>query len=243
MNKNWIILLGLFVIISSCAPKISTSIYKKYEALEYTEDVMIFGMEDTEPENAEQLGTVKIGDTGFSTGCSFETVLEKAKIEARRIGGNAIKITEHTPPSTWGSSCHRIKANILRIENIKDYAVTAMSYNNSLVDADFALLHVYRPGGPGALISFDLHLGDTVIGRVSNNWKETIKIDRDGFNTLWVRTETKTELSIHIQLGNEYYIRCSMGMGVFVGRPQLEIVENTIGRMEFQAVAQKKNKK
>jgi len=242
MKKNFILLLGLFMAISSCAPKISTSISKKYEALDYTEDVLIFGMDDAEPENVEQLGTLKIGDTGFSTGCSFEAVLEKAKIEARIIGGNAIKITEHTPPSTWGSSCHRIKANILRIENIKDYSVTAMSSNDSLIGSGFALLHVYRPGGAGALIRFDLHLGDSVIGRVSNNWKETIKIDKDGLNTLWVRTETKTELPIHIQLGNEYYIRCSMGMGVFVGRPILEIVDNTIGRMEFRAVAQKKNK-
>jgi len=64
---------------------------------------------------------------------------------------------------------------------------------DSLIDADYALMHIYRAGGYGALISFDLHLGDTVICRVKNNWKETIKIDKDGLNTLWASTEAKKE--------------------------------------------------
>ena len=243
MNKFLIFLVGLFIFAISCSPKISTSISKNYAALDYRENVVVFGLEDAEPENAELLGTVKIGDSGFTTDCSLETVIEKAKTEARKIGGNAIKITKHDSPSTLGSSCHRITANILKIDDTKDYKVATTIPNDSLIGADYALLHVYRAGGPGTLISFDLHLGDTVICRVSNNWKETIKIDKDGLNTLWARTESKTELPINIKLGNEYYIRCKVVMGVLVGRPSLEIVDNQIGKLEFQSVAQKKKKK
>jgi hypothetical protein len=227
---------------SSCAPKISTSISKNNAALDYREDVLVFGVKDAIPEDVEQLGTVKIGDTGFTTDCSFETIIEKAKTEARKIGGNAIKITKHSTPSIL-SSCHRITANIIKINNTKDYQIAMTTPDDSLIGADYALLHVYRTGGAGPLISFDLHLGDTIICRVSNNKKETVKIDREGLNTLWARTESKAELPIDIQFGNEYYIRCSINMGILVGRPKLEIVDNQTGRMEFQAVAQKKEKK
>jgi len=240
MNKILLFLLGFFMIMSSCSPKISTSVSKKYASLDYREDVLFLGFQDAEPANAEQLGTVKIGDTGFTTDCGLETVIEKAKTEARKIGGNAIKLTKHTPPSTLGSSCHRITANILRIDNPKEYQEKLLALNSVSIGDNYALLHVYRTGGPGALVSFDLHLGDKVICRVSNNWKETVKIDKDGLNTLWTRTETKTELPVNIKFGNEYYIRCSMGMGIFVGRPVLEIVNNQIGRIEFQSIAQKK---
>jgi hypothetical protein len=243
MRNHFISLVGFLVIMSSCAPKISTSISKNYAALDYREDVWVFGVGDAIPEDVEQLGTVKIGDTGFTTDCSFETVIEKAKTEARKIGGNAIKIIKHDTPSVFGSSCHRITANIIKIDNTGDYKVATTVPNDSLVGADYALLHIYRTGGAGALISFDLHLGDTVICRVSNNKKETIKIDKDGLNILWARTESKTELPIDIQFENEYYIRCSLNMGILVGRPKLEIIDNQTGRMEFQAVAQKKKKK
>jgi hypothetical protein len=107
-------------------------------------------------------------------------------------------------------------------------------------DTDYALLHVYRSSFMGAAISYDLHLDDQVICRVKYKSKETIRIDKEGLYTLWARTETRTELPIDIQLGNEYYIRCSVKMGVAVGRPQLEIVDNKTGIKEFNSVKDKK---
>jgi hypothetical protein len=105
------------------------------------------------------------------------------------------------------------------------------------VGSDYALLHIYRLNRmAGVVISYDLHLGDTVICRVTNKYKETIKIKKEGLNTLWARTESKTELPVDIQFGKEYYIRCSLKMGVAVGRPNMELVNNATGRKEFQAV-------
>jgi len=46
---------------TSCSPKISTSISKNYSALDYREDVVVLGLEDAVPENAELLRTVKNG--------------------------------------------------------------------------------------------------------------------------------------------------------------------------------------
>lgn len=230
-------MLGTIFILNSCAPKVSTTISKSYPALDYREDVKVFGIQDSEPANAEELGIVKIGDAGFTKDCGLDVVLEKAKAEARKVGGNAIKIIEHNPPG-FGSSCHRITAKILKVEHFDSLPI-----DSSLINADYALLHVYRFSGPGALVNYDLYLGDSIICRVSNNFKKTIKIRKDGLNTIWAKTEAKVEIPINIKFGKEYYIRCGITMGIVVGRPSIELVDNQIGRMELQSIKQKKSDK
>lgn len=216
MIKIAIFLIGCTVILSSCAPMVSTSISKNYPSLDYREEVRLFGVQDPIPVNAEELGIVKVGDNGLSTNCGWEVVVEKAKIEARKIGGNAIKIMDHNPPSALGSTCHSITAMILKVDNFDPMPGTAV-VDSALLNADYALLHIYRHSGAGSLINFDLFLGDTLICRVSNKWKKTIKIRKDGLNTLWARTEVKEELPIDIKFGNEYHVRCRIAMGAFVG--------------------------
>ena len=229
------LLFGCLLIFNSCAPKISTSISDNYPTLHYREEVRLFGLQDSIPASSKELGIVKIGDTGFTIKCGWEDVIEKAKLEARKVGGNAIKITKHRTPSAFGSSCHRITAVILNIESF-DGLSTVEKIDSTLLNADYALLHIYRNSGVGALVNYDLYLGDSVICRVNNKWKKTIKINKDGLNTLWARTEAKRELPINIKFGNEYYIRCSVSMGAFVGRPKLELVDNQTGRVEFQSI-------
>ena len=194
--------------------------------------------------NSEELGIVKIGSTDFSYNCGWEVVVDIAIIEARKIGGNAIKITEHIKPNIMGNSCHNITAKILKVENFYNLPVVTIK-DSSIISADYALLHVYRKNDAyGSLVIYDLHLGDDVICRVKNNWKETIEIKKDGLNTLWAKTGIKKELPINIKYGQEYYIRCSVTMGVFVGRPKIELVDNSIGKSEFESgkIYKSKNK-
>lgn len=66
------------------------------------------------PSDMESLGRIKVMDTGFSVICDSTTVINRIKDEARKIGGNAICITDHVKPSFWGSSCHQMTAIILR---------------------------------------------------------------------------------------------------------------------------------
>jgi uncharacterized membrane protein YhaH (DUF805 family) len=109
--------------------------------------------------------------------------------------------------------------------------------SEDLLSDNFALLHVYRQGAiKGFLISYNLHLGKEVVFRVKNKSKTTIKITNAGVQTLWAKTEVKKKLPINIQLGNEYYIRCSMKFGFFVGRPKLELVDNQTGKIEFERI-------
>lgn len=103
---------------SSCNTLISTSVSKSYEPVEYTEEVAVFEQNQTIPDNAEILGHMKIDESRFTltSNCTYNVVVNEAKFEARRIGGNAIKITDHIFPSAT-SSCHKIEADILKIDS------------------------------------------------------------------------------------------------------------------------------
>jgi len=240
MKKLSLILVLFALLLGSCSIKVTKNIKKKYNPIEYTEDVIVLGLNDPIPSNAENLGTIKLGDSGFTIDCDYETVLETAKLEAREIGSNVIKITKHTPPSPMGSTCHRISAIMLKVLNVEELKKRSNT-DSSLVNSDYALLHVYRFGGKGQLLSYDLHLGDSVICRVRSNWKTTLKIKKGGLNTIWARTETKEEIPIDIKFGNEYYIRCDIKFGLVVGRPSIELVKNDIARSEIDAISIKKS--
>lgn len=232
-NIHVLLILAMFIALSSCNSNISTSLIKKYPALDYKQDVVVIGLDQQVPDNSEEIGQVKIGDTGFTVNRGYDVVLEKAKLEARKAGGNAIKIIEHRPPTIMGSSCHRITAKILKVENID--ALITNEEEQILPDVDYAILHVYRYSGAGAFVGYDLFLGDTVICRVKNNFKTTIKVKKDGLNTLWARTEAKSEVPIDIKIGKEYYLRCGITMGLMVGRPSLELVDRKTGKAEFES--------
>jgi hypothetical protein len=231
---NFIIILLAAI---SCSPKVTTRINKNYPPLNYKEEVRVYGLSDPVPAS-EELGVVKIVDNGFSANCGYDVVIEKAKLEARKIGGNAIKITDHRTPSTFGSSCHQIAGKILKIENLETAA--NVGDEKTLGDVDYAMLHVYRFGGMGAAVGYDLYLGDSVICRVKNNRKQSIKIYKDGRNMVWAKTESKSEVPVNIQFGKEYFIRCGIKMGAFVGRPTLQITDYSTGKAEFESIKSKK---
>jgi hypothetical protein len=106
---------SFIIFLCACSPKVKPTITKSYPPLDYRETVSVLGLNEDAPANAEILGTVKIGDSGFSTNCGYDVAIEKAINEARKVGGNAIQITKHIPPNLMGSTCHRITARILRL--------------------------------------------------------------------------------------------------------------------------------
>jgi hypothetical protein len=115
-----------------------------------------------------------------------------------------------------------------------DYAYETHDEAEAELPDDCALLHIYRPKTMvGMAISYTLHLDDEALCRVRNNSRTTVEVTGEGWRTLWARTETREELPIDIELGKEYYIRCTVGIGVVAGRPRIEIVDKRTGRSEF----------
>ncbi|MDP4291882.1 MAG: hypothetical protein Q8908_12435 [Bacteroidota bacterium] len=232
-NLNSLGIIAVLFVFISCSPKISTNLSKSYPALDYKQEVAVIELDQAEPAGSEVLGQVRIGDSGFSINCGYDDVLDKAKLEARKAGGNAIKIIEHQLPSVFGSSCHRITAKILKVDNVDQFLVK--EEEPVIPDADYAVINVYRYSGVGSILSFDVHLCDSVICRVKNNYKTSVKVKKDGLNSLWAKTESKSEVPIDIKLGHQYYLKCSIVLGAFVGRPKLELVDWKTGKAEFES--------
>lgn len=227
----------LLVLISvSCAPKVKTNLTSKHASLQYDEEVLVLEKSDSLPVSAEVLGTVKIGDSGMSTKCNLSQVLAKAKEQARIAGGNSIRIIEHKSPD-FMSSCHRIVAEVIRLDSESIKRITA---EEQFVDPtmDYSVLHVYRPRGTGGLVSYNLYLGDSLICRVNNKSRQQIRINRTGSAELWAKTESKASIPIELVNGKQYYLRCSVAMGVMVGRPSFELVSEKIGKKEIAALKQ-----
>jgi hypothetical protein len=151
MKTNFYLLTLFILTLCSCNPKVITSITKSYPKLDSLQEVKVIEIQQEVPANSEFLGEVKIEDTGFSTNCDYKTVIDAAKLEARKAGGNTLRILSHQSPDSY-SSCHRINANIYRIDNTlttnnsastttRDSIVNVAK--NSVVDT----IEIYKPNG------------------------------------------------------------------------------------------------
>ena len=138
MKTNVFLIIGSLLFFTSCSARLTSSMQKTYAPLDYKEEVRVFEIGEEIPPNSEKLGTIKVDDSGFSTNCGYAIVLDKAKTESRRVGGNALKITEHKNPDLW-SSCHRITADVYKVGGIENYmAVTGTAdIDSASIAADY----------------------------------------------------------------------------------------------------------
>lgn len=240
--KN-IILISLLIAIflQSCSPKIRTNLSPQtFNSLATETEILVLNNKDVIPEDSKPVGYIKISDSGFSTDCDYEEVINNAKEIARKSGANLILLTEIKRPSSL-SSCYRIKAKLYRNLNPKDLTSLAVKINLANksrlpADADYAMVYFYRPPAySGSAIGFKIRLDDeTIIGRVRNGEKFAYKITDFGEHQFWGRTETESVVNINVEKGQEYFVRCGITYGVVVGRPAITIIENQVGITEYE---------
>lgn len=119
----------------SCSPKVSKMITKSYQPVPENEEITIYFNQHHVTSNAETLGVAAAGDGGFTTNCDSLAIISLLKAEARKIGGNALLITEHIRPSFWGSSCHQMTATILRTTGAaSEDSVPEISYSPEITE-------------------------------------------------------------------------------------------------------------
>ena len=102
-------------LLSACATTVKTQSTANLGPLAADSRVEVFALKDHLIGDIRTIGEVKIGDSGLTVDCGYETVIEQAKAEARKVGGNGIKLTKVDSPD-FMSTCYRITADILRIE-------------------------------------------------------------------------------------------------------------------------------
>jgi len=92
---------------------------KTYPDIVAVDSVIVFEPGDNVPTSAEVLGNVAVVDKGNTTKCKYDYVLELAKTETSKVGGNGLAIVEHITPSFWGSSCHQIRGVMLHLTDME----------------------------------------------------------------------------------------------------------------------------
>lgn len=95
------------------------------------------------------------------------------------------------------------------------------------------LVYFYRVKAfAGSAISYDIHLGDEVIGAIKNG-TYFYQIFDPGKYQFWAKTEARKDIFLDVKPGKTYYIKCEIGMGILVGRPKFTIVADITGKNEI----------
>jgi hypothetical protein len=100
----------------------------------------------------------------------------------------------------------------------------------------YAILYAYRPTGPGALVGYNLHLGDSVICRMKNYSRYEIRLYKEGPTKLWAKTEAKSSIPLNVKFGEEYYLKCTLQMGIVVGEPDIKLVEKGFAESGYESI-------
>ncbi len=104
----------LAVLLTGCAPRVATDLASHEWPATSPDSVYVFHINERVPQGAQVIGKVKVVDTGFSVGGSYERVMQLAVNATAKNGGNGLKITEHHWPDRH-STIHRVWGDMLRI--------------------------------------------------------------------------------------------------------------------------------
>jgi hypothetical protein len=99
--------------LTSCSPKITSNFTNPQPKLSIDEKVALLDIEHNLPENLVKVGELRFQDSGFSTDCSFNSLMTQARNEARKNGANIVKVIDKKKPDLW-SSCYRLKIELYR---------------------------------------------------------------------------------------------------------------------------------
>lgn len=114
MRKVYLMVAALVIVaLGGCSPHLSSNLTNPQTSLSLNEKVALLDVEHPLPENITKVGTLRFQDSGFSTDCSLNSLLNKARMEARKNGANIVKVIDKKKPDLW-SSCYRLKIDLYR---------------------------------------------------------------------------------------------------------------------------------
>ncbi len=103
------------------------------------------------------------------------------------------------------------------------------------VPDNIGLVYIYRPSSiVGSAISPDIKVGETVITTLYNGGYYSY-FAKPGEVEFWAKTESTSSVTLDIKAGQTYYIKGTVGIGFFVGRPHLMVVTPDVGEKEIAA--------
>ncbi|MFK8057677.1 MAG: hypothetical protein AB8F78_16240 [Saprospiraceae bacterium] len=175
-------------------------------------------------------GQISIGDNGLSLQCDYSTIKKLAKVEALKMGGNCIVITEHTLPNQR-STCHRIKADVLLISNAQEFeSEITWHEKRKLKIEDFKGSTEKRPFTAATASSFRARY--EARPATPNRFKVYIETYFDCYSSYFKRTEADSVVLAHEQI--------HFDISELYSRKLLQRIESEISsQKELQAKSEK----
>lgn len=96
-----------------------------------------------------------------------------------------------------------------------------------------SLIYIYRPSGfIGGGVHYDVYVGqDKVCNLVQGGYCQFFS--GIGEHEVWGKTESKGTVAVDAKAGKTAYVKAGVGMGFFVGRPTLIVVDDSLGSKEI----------
>lgn len=127
--KYYLVLLGLLLPMFPIAAQAFAS--------DSTGDMLVLGIDDQAVIRGDDLGPVRFKDKMFASNCSYHEVLAILQADARKKGGNMMRITLLKKPDAL-STCYRITAEVYNVADPRIYEREIQwSASRQLTAADF----------------------------------------------------------------------------------------------------------
>ena len=76
---------------------------------------------------ATKIGSIRLGETGFSVNCSETDAIEILKREGCTLGADIVNVKEESRADLW-SSCYRCRADFYKLRDIKNILKSDSTY-------------------------------------------------------------------------------------------------------------------
>ncbi len=101
------------------------------------------------------------------------------------------------------------------------------------IPEDQGLVYLYRPSkGFGGAVSYDVKANGIVVTTLHNGGYYP-HFAKPGEIEFLAQTESKSSVTINVKAGQTYYLKGTVGIGFFVGRPHLTVVPAEVGEKEI----------
>jgi hypothetical protein len=104
---------------------------------------------------------------------------------------------------------------------------------DTMAPKDKATVYIYRvPGFAGGAISYTVSANGVEVSKLPSGGY-FVYYAKPGETEISAHTEAKTSVTLDTKAGESYYVKGTVGMGVFVGHPHLVLVSNDVGAKEI----------
>ena len=108
-----ILFFAIVFTVSSCGPFVKATSNTSLAPLPLSTNVTVIPVEERTKIEGDYIGTIQIGENGLTIHCSYSDIHNRAKLEALKMGGDIIKVTQLIRPGIL-STCFRLKGSVYK---------------------------------------------------------------------------------------------------------------------------------